>query len=98
MLDFACLFLNLKEYNKCMVIESWNQIRMDTPMGPETEAERIHRLGKEDHFRDIRKRYNVPDKCNVSYGYKTSMHKQILVDGEPLEAWYKNFLKNQKVN
>lgn len=82
-----------------MVRESFNnpnQVKLNLQPTPETEAERIHRLGKEDHFEDIRKRYNIPPDSKISYGYKTSIHKQILIDGQPLEKWYKEYnLKNK---
>lgn len=77
------------------------------PPSPETEEERFHRLGREDHFNDVRKRYNIPANHVLSYGYKTSMNKQVLVDGKPLEEWYKNHTlkdtemdsnKNKKLN
>ena len=75
-----------------------NQFKLNLQTGPETAEERIHRLGMEDHFRRVRLQYGIPENCKISYGFKTSSNKQILVDGEPLEAWYKNFLKNKKVD
>lgn len=84
-----------------MVRESFNhpnQVKLNLQPIPETNEDRIHRLGMEDHFRKVRLQYGIPENSKISYGFKTSSNKQILVDGQPLEAWYKNFLKNQKVN
>lgn len=84
-----------------MVRESFkhpNQVKLNLQPMPETNEERMHRLGMEDHFRKVRLQYGIPEGHTISYGYKTSTNKQILVDGQPLEGWYKKFLKNRKVN
>lgn len=70
------------------------QINLNLQTKPETPEERIHRIGIEDHFNKVRLQYGIPENCKISYGYVTSTRKQILVDGEPLESWYKKSLKN----
>ncbi|MDQ5971779.1 MAG: hypothetical protein QG566_725 [Patescibacteria group bacterium] len=70
-----------------MIRESLNQTHLNMPIGPETEEERIHRLGKEDHFRRVRSEHGIPEECKLSYGYQTSAYRQVLVDGVALQIW-----------
>jgi hypothetical protein len=66
-----------------MIRESFNhpnQVNLNLQPGEETNEERIHRLGMEDHFNRVRLQYGIPEGSKISYGYKTSTNKQILVD------------------